>query len=81
MNTKNYITASEIGEYVYCKRAWWLRTQGKMETTPQMVRGSTAHNALAFKLQLSLKLKIIALLIIGIAVLAVVLIITSIINS
>lgn len=81
MNSKNYITASEIGEYVYCKRAWWLRNQGLIETTPHMVRGSAAHNALAFKLNLSFKLKIIALLIIGIAVLLIALIITSITAS
>lgn len=81
MSSRNYITASEIGEYVYCKRAWWLRNQGFIDPTPQMVRGSTAHNALAFKLQLSLKLKIIAFLLIGIAILFMVLIITTITAS
>ena len=25
---RKLIRASEIGEYVFCARAWWLRTQG-----------------------------------------------------
>lgn len=78
MNTKNYITASEIGEYVYCVRAWWLRRQVIKPPTLQMLRGTGKHNDLALNLGSSYKLKIIALLLIGIALLAIALIITSI---
>lgn len=78
MNNINYITASEIGEYVYCGRAWWLRRQIIVGPTPQMVRGSNFHNALAYKIIWSTKLKIIALLLIAISILTITLIASSI---
>ena len=81
MDKRKYITASEIGEYVYCKRAWWLRLGGEYQPTPAMVRGNAYHNALSYKLVLSTKLKIIALLLIGIALLTVILIVSSIFGS
>lgn len=81
MDKRGYITASEIGEYVYCKRAWWLRVKGTVETTTAMVKGSAFHNALSFKLDLSPKLKIIALLLIGIALLSIVLVISFFLRS
>jgi hypothetical protein len=39
------IRASEIGEYVYCHRAWWLRhVEGHASAnTRQMEAGSAAH--------------------------------------
>jgi hypothetical protein len=47
MEKKAYVTASEIGEYVYCQRAWWLRISGKAEQTLSMLTGSMEHDALA----------------------------------
>ncbi len=81
MAKTDYITASEIGDYIYCKRSWWLKTQNRYETTPQVVSGTKSHNALSFKLKLSPKLRIIALLLIGIAVLFIALIIISFTGS
>lgn len=38
------IRASEIGEYVYCKRAWWLRLQGYESTNVrEMAAGTSLH--------------------------------------
>jgi hypothetical protein len=42
-----YITASEIGEYVYCQRAWWLKTQSLREENTLMSEGIMKHQALA----------------------------------
>lgn len=42
-----YITASEIGEYVYCKRSWWLKTQGLIPTTEAMREGQRQHETLS----------------------------------
>ena len=53
---KTYVTASEIGDYVYCKRAWWLRIQGMSETTPEMKSGSIKHVRLSTFLRIIRKL-------------------------
>jgi hypothetical protein len=39
------IRASEIGEYVYCRRAWWLgRVQGEASiNVREMEAGAVAH--------------------------------------
>ncbi|MBI4769661.1 MAG: Dna2/Cas4 domain-containing protein [Chloroflexi bacterium] len=38
------IRASEIGEYVYCKRAWWLRAQGyQPANVRELAAGTTLH--------------------------------------
>lgn len=41
------IRASEVGEYVYCHRAWWLRqVQGLRSANVQvMAEGTAAHAA------------------------------------
>lgn len=43
---KPIIRASEIGAYVYCRRAWWLKRVGGFEPEGQagvFARGSAAH--------------------------------------
>lgn len=38
------IRASEIGEYVYCHRAWWLRRQGyESVNAREMAAGTALH--------------------------------------
>lgn len=41
------IRASEVGEYLYCRRAWWLRqVQGVTSAkAPQWAAGQAAHAA------------------------------------
>ena len=34
------IRASEVGEYVYCARAWWLRREGAEQTRGQEARAA-----------------------------------------
>jgi len=42
------IRASEIGEYLFCKRAWWLRKQGmKSENRKALEAGTAEHEELA----------------------------------
>jgi len=45
MNSSDIIQASEIGLYVYCKRAWWLKhVKGERATNYQdLERGSRVH--------------------------------------
>ncbi len=50
MDSQNFISASEIGDYIYCKRGWWLRIQGKLPTTEAMQAGTLAHDSLLARL-------------------------------
>lgn len=41
---ERWIKASEIGEYLYCQRAWWYRLQGVASTNVQeLALGSRQH--------------------------------------
>ncbi|NOY99066.1 MAG: hypothetical protein GXP40_07675 [Chloroflexi bacterium] len=39
------IRASEIGSYLYCRRAWWYRKQGfKSENQAELTAGTELHH-------------------------------------
>jgi len=42
------VSASEVGDYVFCQRCWWLRLRGLKPArfTPAMQEGTQAHNQL-----------------------------------
>ncbi len=78
MASNNYITASEIGEYVYCPRGWRLKIHKPSDPTPQMIRGIMHHESLFSKIVWTPRMLIIAMLLIGIAVMLVLIIIQAI---
>lgn len=42
--TERWIKASEIGEYLYCQRAWWYRLHGAASANvEELARGSRQH--------------------------------------
>lgn len=43
--TERFISASELGEYAYCRRAWWLRAVRGVTTERQGTRFSGGHAA------------------------------------
>ena len=44
MNKTKTIRASELGSYLYCKRAWWYRYRGvDPENLADLDRGTTFH--------------------------------------
>jgi CRISPR/Cas system-associated exonuclease Cas4 (RecB family) len=48
------IRASEIGEYLFCKRAWWLRSQGmESENRKALEAGSAEHEDMARRVALT----------------------------
>lgn len=62
MPKKNYVTASELGNFLYCKRCWWLELIGVKPKiiTQTMQNGTKKHSALADKLYLLDKKRLIA---------------------
>jgi hypothetical protein len=42
---ERFISASELGEYAYCRRAWWLRAVRGVTTKAQGNRFSAGHAA------------------------------------
>jgi hypothetical protein len=41
--TERFISASELGEYAYCRRAWWLRAVQGVTTAQQGNRFRGGH--------------------------------------
>ncbi|HZS08371.1 MAG TPA: hypothetical protein VFD58_26295 [Blastocatellia bacterium] len=43
LNRRHVITASEIGEFVYCAKAWYFRRCGEAAQGRQLEEGTTFH--------------------------------------
>ncbi len=70
-----YIRASEVGQYAFCPRAWWL---GAVEGLPsahqeEMEAGERAHRAHGRRARAALLLTRIALALLALAVLVTIL--------
>jgi len=63
-----YISASEIGDFVYCKREWWLKMRGLLPVTYQMEQGTVQHAQLATKVLSHPRLVIMAIIIIALGI-------------
>jgi CRISPR/Cas system-associated exonuclease Cas4 (RecB family) len=47
-----YISASEVGEYLFCERAWWMRQHGIETSKPEVLeQGTIEHEVLAEQVQ------------------------------
>ena len=47
-NVERFVSASELAEYAYCRRAWWLRAVRGIESAEhgdRFERGHRAHRA------------------------------------
>lgn len=59
---RQWIKASEIGEYLYCRRAWWFRQQGQASANQAALQaGGQAHAAHGRSLRLAGWLRWLAL--------------------
>ncbi|MBZ0295879.1 MAG: hypothetical protein K8L99_25190 [Anaerolineae bacterium] len=63
MNRRDYISASEVGEYFYCQRAWWYRLRGVKRTDQEQERlqaGAEHHETFHGEMDRSQRLKRLA---------------------
>lgn len=68
--SEGWIRASEIGEYLYCQRAWWYRRQGEASANVQeLAHGSRMHLRHGLGLQLTTWFRFLAYALIVSAVL------------
>ena len=70
-NPRRVIRASEIGQYTYCGKAWWLSTAEGVApaNTADLARGTAAHAAHGREVIGARALPLIAIALIVIAVL------------
>ncbi|MCL5969989.1 MAG: hypothetical protein M1450_00605 [Patescibacteria group bacterium] len=69
MAKSDYVTASEIAEYIYCKCCWWDRLEGLKGTNILMEEGSKSHVDLSNKIDFFEKLKRLAIFLILVSIL------------
>lgn len=69
---QDVIRASEVGEYVYCARSWWLRRVQGVEShnLAAMQRGQAAHDRHGRAVSAYQNQRRLALLLAGMALLA-----------
>ena len=79
MPNSDIVKASEIGDYIFCKRAWWLRFNEKITgSTEAMDLGTLRHNELAENIEShSIKKSFAFLLIFSALVIIILIIITA----
>jgi hypothetical protein len=70
----DYISASEVGNFVYCPKCWWDQVRGLVPETPAMRQGTAHHEGVFNLLQLKSKLLKIILVFIGLSTLIIALI-------
>jgi CRISPR/Cas system-associated exonuclease Cas4 (RecB family) len=63
------IRASEIGTYLYCKRAWWYHTHGEIsENQIELAQGTAFHQSHGRKVVVSGLMRLAAWIILLVAV-------------
>ncbi len=65
MANKYYVTASELGEYVYCECCWWEALEGRRIVTAAMEQGTSGHSTLARDVDGLARRQRLALLLVG----------------
>ncbi len=72
------IRASDIGNYLYCRRAWWYRKQGvESEHQDELAAGTELHQRHGRKVMAAGLLRLLALLLLLVAVVLLVVYLTN----
>ncbi len=69
-HVERFVSASELGEYAYCRRAWWLRAVRGVTSEVQGERfaaGHSAHERHAWGLRVARLLVLIAIVALAVA--------------
>ncbi len=71
-SSRRIVRASEIGQYLYCHRAWWLHmVQGvPLANVQELAAGTAGHEAHGRRVALAFSLQRAALVVLGLALLA-----------
>lgn len=78
----DYVTASEIGDWLYCRRQWWYARRGEPTlAAPLRDRGSTTHVAVAVRVRRVERLRTVAVWLIVASVACLVLIGLFLLNN
>lgn len=59
-----YVTASEVAEYIYCECCWADKLEGKREETKEMLAGSKTHDSIHKSYQLVTFIKQVAIVVV-----------------
>jgi hypothetical protein len=52
LQVDDYISASEIGEYLFCQRSWWLKLKRIQTSKPEVLKeGTVQHEVLVTQVQ------------------------------
>lgn len=63
------ITASEVGEFVFCAKAWQLKREGHEPDSPHLAAGTAFHQQHGNQLTFARKLQRAAWVLVGVALL------------
>ncbi|MGH7203512.1 MAG: hypothetical protein ACREHC_03665 [Candidatus Levyibacteriota bacterium] len=69
---EEFVRASEISDFCYCKRGWWLQIHNKLATTAAMQEGTKKHDHLAWRTQLFYRLQLAAYFLIALGIVSIV---------
>lgn len=61
----NYVTSSELAEYIYCECCWWDKREDSHEQTDAMKRGIVEHVQIQNSLINIFSIKFVAMLVVG----------------
>ena len=65
---EDIVRASEIGEFCFCKRAWWLTYTGRRQQTEAMKVGIINHDKLALQTERFHRLKLAGYMLISLGI-------------
>jgi hypothetical protein len=74
----NYVTSSELAEYIYCECCWWDKREDLHEETDAMKHGIVEHVRMQNSLLNIFSIKFIAMLVFGLGLLMLLVLLASV---